>query len=537
MVAVAGDTQVAIPGGALRLRGIGRSVTIAAAAVLIRLAIDIRCRPRHDRRREATAAVFRLTVLTILAADLGLLLGHLVVACGGLDSAGYLASARLFLSGHLTEYQPVARWLPFAGATAAASPLGMVPAATPYFMAPRFPPGLPLVMAASLALGGRTAPFFVTPVLGAGVVAITYVTARRMTEPVTAALAAVMAGTTPAFLDMALQPMSDVPATFWVILTAFYLWRPAPRPALAALSAGMAILTRPPLALAAVALALTTAWPDRRRPAIFALLTGVFVAALMALQSHIYGHAFTSGYGSAGQLFMLSALGAQILLHGKWLLTVHTPLLVLLFAAGAAARRALAARAGVVFLAVAAPYLIYAPRFEDWEIVRFLLPGLPFVFIVCASGVVWLVRGYRHPLRAMIAATGVSIAIAGGAYAFAAAHHLFDLRNQEMKYPLVGEWFAKHTPPNAVAIAALHSGSVHFYSGRPVVRADAIPDGLLLDTVRSLERAAYVPYLVLESGDEYEVFERRQPDAARSLTMVPEARIRGVLIARLSSAR
>ena len=535
VVAVAGDTRIPIPGLAMRLRGIGRSLPIASAALLTRVALGMQSTPRREWLRATAPVVWRLTVGTVLLSSLGLVLGHLVMACGGLDSAGYLGSARLFLSGHLTEYQPIARLLPFANATAAAAPLGMVPAATPLFIAPRFPPGLPLVMAGTLAVGGRAAPFFVAPALGAGLVAVTYLLARRMAGPVAAALAAVMVASDPACLDMALQPMSDVPATFWLVLAAFFLWRPQPRSTLGAIAAGMAILTRPPLALAAAALAATTMWPDWRRPVIFASITAVFLAALLALQAHLYGHALTSGYGTAGELFTFAGLGAQLALHAKWMVVVHTPLLLLLFAAGAAARPRLAARAAAVFAATAVPYLAYAPRYEDWEIIRFLLPGIPFLLMVCAAGVVWL-TGDEHPVRTRIAATVAAAAIAAGGYAFAAAHRVFDLQNQEMKYPLVADWFAKNTPSNAVAIAALHSGSLHVYTGRAVVRAEAIPDAALADTIRALQRGGYVPYSLLESGDEYEAFERRlSSSAAASIAETPEARIRGVQVTRLSA--
>ena len=536
VIAVAGDTHLAIGGAMLRRQGVGRLAALAAASLVLRVILGIRRTSPRERLGETTAAVFRLTALTILASDLGLVLGHLVMACGGLDSAGYLGSARLFLSGLLTDYAPIGLSLPFPNATAAAAPLGFVPAATPFFIAPRFPPGLPLVMAAGMALGGRTAPFFVAPALAVGAVAVTYVMARRTAGSTAAALAAVMIATGPVFLNMALQPMSDVPATFWVALAGFFLWRPSPRPIIGALAIGMAILTRPPLALTALALGLTTTWPDRRRALLFTGLTAAFVVALLALQSHIYGQALTSSYGSARQLFTLSALGPQLALHGKWLLVVHTPLLVLLFAVGAVASPHLAYRAGTVFVATAAPYLIYAPRFEDWEILRFLLPGLPFVFIVCASGVVWLAKGDRHALRAQMVATVLAAMISVGSYAFLSDHHVFDMHVHEMKYPLVGEWFAKNTPRNAVAIAALHSGSLRFYGNRAVLRIEALPDGMLLETVRSLQRAAYVPYLVIEQGDEYEELARRfHPDAIGSLTVTPEARIRGVQILRLQA--
>jgi hypothetical protein len=68
-----------------------------------------------------------------------------------------------------------------------------------------------------------------------------------------------------------------------------------------------------------------------------------------------------------------------------------------------------------------------------------------------------------------------------------------------------------------------------------VVSAFAAID-MLLETVRSLQRAAYVPYAVLEQGDELEALERRfHPGAIESLTIAPETRIRGVYILRLEA--
>ena len=536
VAAAVADTRPPLPAAVERALTLWPAVAIAVAALAIRVRLGVTRTGSGSWARETADVLCRVTILTILAADLGLVLGNLVIACGGLDSAGYVGSARLFLAGRLVEYQPIVRVLPFADATAAAAPLGFVPAATPEFIAPRFPPGLPLVMAASMAIGGRIAPFFLPPVFAAATVAIVFVMTRRMAGGLTAGLAAVMVATGPVFLDLSLQPMSDVPATFWLTAAGFLLWRPAPRPALGALAAGMAILTRPPLALAVIAAGAVTAWPDRRRAVTFAGIVALFVGGLLALHARIFGHALASGYGSPGQVFTFSALAEQTMLHVKWLLVVYTPLLVLLFAAGARARRRLAGQAAIVFVATAVPYLIYAPRFDSWETSRFLLPGLPFVLMVCACGVTWLAKSDTRPVRARLVTALAAVGCAAASFWFTSTHHVFDLDVQEMKYAAVGNWFAKNTPPNAVAIASLHSGSLRIYSDRVTLRMEAIPGDLLLDTVRSLQRASYVPYVVLEGGDEYEDYVRRfRPDGIPALAVVPETRIRGVLILRLTA--
>ena len=486
-------------------------------------------------RNHATAETcFWVTIAVILVTDARLVVKHVVTACVGLDSAGYVGSARLLLSGRLMEYEPLARVLPFSGATAAAEPLGFVAAGEPYFISPRFPPGLPLVMAFTLAGLGRVGPYVVAPALAIATVFLVFRFARRTMDPVTAGLAAVVTAITPIFVNMALQPMSDLPATFWVVLSGTLLWSPRPRPAAAALAAGMAVLTRPPLLLAAIALGATAKWETRRQAVIFVAIVAATTVLFLALQQHIYGNALTSGYGKADGLFTLSAFPHNLRFYGGWLLVVCTPALPVLFAIGAVAEPRLALRAAAVLLAVSAPYLVYAPPFEDWEILRFLLPGLPFVFVVCARGIVAIGRAVKHPAGAYVVATIAAIVLAGGSYAFVDRNHVFDVAVQEQRYPLVGEWFGTHTPPNAVAISSLHSGSLRIYSSRRTVRYERLPDRSLVETVSALERAGYVPYLALEQ-DEYEEFDRRfHPLTDAALDVIPEGRVRGVTFLRLA---
>jgi hypothetical protein len=487
------------------------------------------------RKADPAKACFWLTIAVILVIYLRLVATHVVTTCGGLDSAGYVGSARLLLSGHLTQYEPIARVLPFPNATAAVAPLGFVAARQPYFIAPRFPPGLPLLMAVTM-VAGRVGPFVIAPALAIATVLLVFRFARVTVDPATAGLAAAITAITPIFADLALQPMSDVPATFWVVLSGWLLWRPRPRATAAALAAGMAILTRPPLLLAALALGATTRWERPRQAVTFAAIVAATTALFLALQRHLYGDAFVSGYGTPRHLFALAALPHNLRFYGGWLLRICTPALPPLFAIGAVAQPRLAWRAGAVFVAVSAPYLIYTPPFEDWEILRFLLPGLPFVFVVCATGIAAIGRAAGHHAGAYVGATIAAIVLASGSYVFLQRQHVFDLAVQEQRYRLVGEWFGAQTPPHAVAISSLHSGSLRIYAGRPTVRAELLPDGSLVQTVSALERAGYVPYLALDEGDEYQEFDRRfHPLSDAALDIIPEGRVRGVAFLRLTT--
>lgn len=533
-VAVTGVVHVALPGLVLRARSASRPFAIGSIAVGMRLALAMRA-AGTARLDDAARAVYRIVLTTALSSALILVAANRVTSCGGLDSAGYLGAARLFLSGKIIEPQPVARVLPFPEATAASAPLGFVASAVPFHVAPRFPPGLPLIMAVALVLAGDAAPFLVPSALAIGCVLLVYAMTRRLAADPAAALAATFTAVSPVFLGMAIQPMSDVPATFWIVLAAFLLWRSPMRPSTAGVAAGMAVLTRPPLIIVCAVLMMTTHWRERRQAVTFMLVTGVAVAVLLLLQWRMYGNAFTSGYGPSRDLFTLSTLGTNVANHAAWLLIAQTPLLVVLFALGWWYAPRLGMRALAVFAATAAPYLVYAPIFDDWEILRFLLPGLPFVLMVCACGVAGVCRSAAHPRLFRVVVSALVLAAAASSYSFLSRQNVFARREQEQRYLLVGEWFARNTPTNAVVIGSLHTGSVHYYSSRATLRFDVLAQGRLADALAALQRAGYVPYLALEQGDEIESFQDRfHPDAIRNLDVQPRTRIRGVYIALLN---
>jgi len=363
---------------------------------------------------------------------------------------------------------------------------------------------------------------------------LTFLTMRRHFGATVAAASACLLALSPIFVDLSLQPMSDVPATFWIALAAFALWRPSPLGVLGAIAAGMATFTRPPLLLAAVAVAAMTSWPRRRTMIHFLLVSLAFVAAQMLLQSHMFGSALTSGHGGAERLFTVDALAHNAPAHVKWFVFSQSPAFVLLLAAGAARQPRFALESGIVVAAVAAPYVFYFVRFDDWEMTRFLLPALPLMCGVAAAALTW----FQAPdgTVARLAAAAALLAAAALSFAFLQQHRVLTLGQQERRYPQVAAWFSAQAGPRAVPLASLHSGSLKYYTGRPVVRIDAVPDDRMLDAIRSLETAGYQPYLVLETGDEMEAYYRRfRPDRIPQLHATPLARISGVNIIRLDA--
>jgi hypothetical protein len=525
-IAIAGPFRV----GPLRLGAPPRALAVGAIAVALRLAL---ARRSGESRAELAASWLRVCCMAVLVLDATLVFTHLVATCGGLDSSGYLNEMVLLLRGQLTEYQPLARALPFPEASAAAAPLGFVPAIEPFTIAPRFPPGLPLVMAAFRLLGGAQAPFLVAPVLGCATAALAAAIVRRRHSAPVPLVAAVCVATNPILLFMSLQPMSDVPAAFWTVLAAFLLWRPSPMTVAGATAAGMALLTRPTLAPVVVALAIVTPWRARAQWVTFLSAAGIFVLLFVLWLVHLYGSPFRSGYGTPGQLFTLHTVLQNGTNYGRWLLVAHTPLAFLAFAAGWLKDRLLGTRAAVVFAATLAPYLVYASVFDDWEILRFLLPGLIFVFMVAAIGVVALIGsdGVRH----QIALTVLVLGAAAGTVLFLHRRDAFNDWQREMKYRMVGEWFAANSPSNSVAIASLHSGSLRYYSGRGVLLVEALPAGRLAAIVSALRAAGYDPYVVLEQGDELsQYYARFHPDDVGAVGTDVVDRIRGVVVMHLT---
>ena len=220
-----------------------------------------------------------------------------------------------------------------------------------------------------------------------------------------------------------------------------------------------------------------------------------------------YGSPLGSGYGPFSDLFALSNVAPNLARYPRWMAEAHTPLIWLWLLAPLSFRtldRGARVFGWILYTFVAAvvlaylPYVFFGP--DEWSYTRFLLPALPLMTVLTALVLVSAVR--RFIPRAPLAVAAVVCAIVGAlSIHFAVSAGVFSIREDEEKYPRVGGYVRDRLPATAFVMAAQHSGSVRYYSGRPTLRWDLLDAASLDRAIASLRRTGHEPYAVLDGGD------------------------------------
>ena len=523
-----------------RHRWISATVGVArhAAATFLRLT-DL---PRHSA--PVVGAIAAVGILWV-----GLAKGTHIA--GGADSYGYTSQADLWSHATLRVDQPLMDHLSSVFARSALAPLGYRPALQGPAIVPVYGAGLPIVMAAFQLIAGRSAVFYVVPVMGALAVWATYMMGSRLAGGAVGAIGAVLLATSPVFLYQVVQPMSDVPVTAWWALTLALLMVNRRGASLAAgLYAGLAIVTRANLAplLAVIAAFLIWERTSSRKPSTRGAGRGLAFAAgalpgcliVVALNQYWYGSPLDNGYGRFSYLYEWANLWPNLMRYPRWLLDAETPLVLLaavapfLLPSGVAAdevavhrpnRRAVALMWLAFSIVVFVSYAFYAP-FDVWWYLRFLLPALPPLCVLVAVAVSTLATQLAGRGRVLVGAFVVALAAWHGV-AYARNRSAFDLREGERKYVAVGQYIAARLPEHAIFLAIQHGGSARYYSGRLTIRYDRV-DGEGLDlALDELVRLGYHPYFLLDADEEPDFrarFAAHSPLGA--LDWVPVARLR-----------
>jgi len=475
----------------------------------------------HDRDAAsatwiALPRISRAIALTTAAASFAVATAYGVFAAGGSDAYGYLSQAKLWAAGHLRVAEPLTSAVPdLAGSVA---PVGYrISPDSPASIVPTYSAGYPLVMAAAFLIGGESAMYLVVPLFGAIAVWLTYQLGTRMFGCRTGIVAAAMLMLSPIFMFQTFEPMSDIPATMWWLAAWVLATAPGDARAFGAgLAVSAAIATRPNLA--PLALFIVAAVGQRSASARPALLCAVGVVPgcllVAAVNGHLYGGMLSSGYGPVGSLFAVDRIAANLRRYPVWLVELHTPAILLAFAAPFVARRETdatydpTARTLLMWsmlafaVAVLGCYLCWIP-FDSWPFLRFMLPAIPLLLVLSAGVLVSVLQ--RFPL-AWRSALGFVVCVLLGVWCVVKAEHLgaFGIGLSEQRYVAVGEQIATSLPSNAVVITVIESGSVRMYGHRPTFRWDALPREGLDNAVDRLRAAAYAPYVLLEDWEESE---------------------------------
>ncbi len=388
---------------------------------------------------------------------------------------------------------------------------------------PTYSPGLPILLAAAKWIGGQCAMFGVVPFLAGLTVLATYGIGRRLHSPSAGLIAAWLVGTSPITLSSSLEPLTDVPVTaMWTLVIYFVLGSSIVSAAAAGMSAGLAILIRPNLVPLAVPLGL---WLLCRRDvagpfvrtrlvpsAAFAVTTALGVAAVAAINQHLYGSATTSGYGRLEDQVALTRMLPNLQRYTSWFIETHTvvPLLGLIALAAPLRRfwprvadRTIFAALGSMIVLLWGFYCAYL-EFESWGYLRFLLPSWPLIMTGLGGLAVWVGtfgRATQWITGLAIVALGLSNAIE------ASRRDVFDQRQAARHDAPIGRLVTTHTPPNSVLLTFERSGSMRYYGGRVTLRYD------LLDPAW-LDRA--VAWLTTRGVRVYAVLDRRQAAEAKA---------------------
>ncbi|MGZ7081407.1 MAG: glycosyltransferase family 39 protein, partial [Thermoanaerobaculia bacterium] len=248
--------------------------------------------------RSSTRIIALLLVALATAAYVSFLARHICYVAGGADSSGYLNQARLFATGHASMRVPLLDVLHLdPWFTIMFVPLGFH-TGTHGVMVPVYPPGVSAIFAVAGMIGGwNVAPFLIGPLFALGCLLLMYAVARELGLPELFALAATaLLAAFPAFILIAVQPVSDVIATFFALLTiwcALRATRVAAGAAPAAFWAGCAfaagVAVRPMNALLIIALVLAL---RGRKPLLVRAAIGMapIAIALLCFNYALYGN-------------------------------------------------------------------------------------------------------------------------------------------------------------------------------------------------------------------------------------------------------
>lgn len=473
-----------------------------------------RLRRRPDLR--ARSLIEALVVTTAFLCLLAFFRGYADGTAGGSDSYGYVSEAVRLSHGHFYQAEHVLSPFGLPENSTITHPLGYAPQGAAGTI-PTYPFGYPVLLAIALEAAGFSGVFWVTPVLGAGMVILTYFLGRSYLGYVGGVLAATLTLALPNFLMFAAQPMSDVPAAFCATLALCALLRQRQHPindVVLAVAEGLGIWIRPNLALLVIPALAWLLWRrDFSRVVRFAICLAPFVFVEAAVNTHLYGEPWTTGYGDPP---FTHSLTDALQRGGRYLTRLNTQQAgvgLILVAFGLVFGK-LFGNIRVLLIGLAGLLLVFFSFYsvdDAWWYGRFLLPGLAPVAIIEASGIV---RLFELPTRRWIS---VPCLVAGVALflwptiGFDRANSVFDIGRGDVKYQNAAHFVRQSVGGKSLVLAMQHSGSLRLYGGIDTMRYDLAPVPELLGVLEHVTDAGGSVYLV---GEDWEIQRIRDSNRA-----------------------
>jgi hypothetical protein len=435
---------------------------------------------------------------------------HTCFAVGGSDSSGYANAARALVHGPLVAPIPgLARFGLAETAAPVFTPLGFVAVSGNRTMAPLYPVGFPLhVAAAALVAGWDLGPYLVSPIAALLALLLVFLVGRELDLPRwVAAGGAVLIAACPVFVFQAVQPMSDVVAALWCLAAVFAALRSradARWAAVAGFAFGVAVLVRPLDAVLAVPLLF--ALPRQRRAlALFVLGGSPCAALLFGYNSACFGSPLQSGYGLIGlrSKFAWANFPVRLPRYAAWTSEILTPLVCLGWGAALLDRRIPRRDRALLFTWFGVFFVVYCLyEYADvWWYTRFLLPGLPALVLgfllvardLAAAGS----KGPAAPRRWVVAAAVVAIAMAA-VLGFRATRRLgvLELWQAQAAFPESCRWAGETLPSGALVLSMEMSGALRYYTSLTPVRWDAL-DAASFQELKSRTDRSGAPWFAL----------------------------------------
>jgi hypothetical protein len=476
----------------------------------------------HQASRVAGFLERRAAPVAFLAAATTFALGmaYGIHVAGGSDSYGYISQARLWLAGDLVVEQPIAGSVPWPDADGTFAPLAYRPApGRPGAIVPVYAPGLPVLMAMGALVIGWCGPYLIVPLLAAWLVWMTFRLGTLIQSPLAGLTSALLLVTSPIFLFMTLNPMSDVPVAAFFgagLALALSSWRR--RAVWTGVVIGFGIFVRPNLvpigAIYLGCLLLRAPAGERWRTFWWYAAGGLPpLLAVAATNAWLYGAPWQAGYGSLAEMYAWSYWWRNVQQFTAWLVRSETPFMLPAAAAAAIAWRAEPdRRLPILFLTLVAggvwlSYLFYSP-FDVWVYLRFLLPAFPALFVLAVIGAVSLLTRMVGAPR--VAAIGLLLAIPLFALRVTQvrAEHILASRVSGVVFLSAADYVRMELPENAVILTVLHSGAIRHYANRLTMRWDLLAADWWPRALDVLVERGYRPYLLVSTYEEAQL--RRQ---------------------------